>query len=168
MKELYTANYQKVKAYVLQNSGSSSQAKDIYQEAFITMWRNVRKERFTPQGDTALSGYLYRIAKNKWLDYLRSAHNKKIVPVSRLYAVQLPEDKEEEDAVLQEQENITEIMDAYGRLGNSCKKILEQFYFKRKSYRKISGELDMKEASVRNKKYRCMQKLREMVQNANN
>lgn len=53
------------------------QAKDIYQEAFLAVWQNIKKGAFQPRNESALQGYLFQIAKNKWTDELRSARYKK-------------------------------------------------------------------------------------------
>ena len=166
MKVLYSANYQKVRTYVLQNNGSASEAKDVYQEAFIAVWKNVKSDRFTPKSETSLSGYLYRIAKNKWLDYLRSAHHKKTVSENMLHAVPLNRNQDEQQTEEAEKESIRKVMEAFGGLGEQCKTMLQQFYFYGWSHRQIAAALNLEESSVRNQKYRCMQKLREMVQNA--
>ncbi len=54
-------------------------------------------------------------------------------------------------------------MDAFKLLGNPCKQLLTTFYFEKKSLREIADELQIEENTARNKKYRCMEKLREMV-----
>ena len=65
LKHFYTTNYKKIEVLILKNSGSIEHAKDIYQDAFITVWTHVKNDKFTPKNDTALQGYLYKIAKNK-------------------------------------------------------------------------------------------------------
>ena len=77
LKQLYQNNYRKVEAYILKNRGSMPQAKDIYQEAFLAVWQNIKKGAFQPRNESALQGYLFQIAKNKWTDELRSARYKK-------------------------------------------------------------------------------------------
>lgn len=168
MKELYTANFPKVKAFVIQNSGSSVEAKDVYQEAFIAVWQNVRGEKFIQSNHSTLSGYLYRIAKNKWLDTLRSVRHKKTISESRLHAVPENNDEnvEEEANVVAEKQK--EILHAIDRIGEKCKSLLQQFYYEKRNYNQIARELHMKEASVRNQKYRCMQKLRKLVLSSKN
>jgi RNA polymerase sigma factor (sigma-70 family) len=52
------------------------------------------------------------------------------------------------------------LLGALNRLGDECKTVLQLFYFERKSMDVISKELNITSASVRNKKYRCMEKLR--------
>lgn len=163
MKELYAANYPKVKTFILQNSGSADEAKDVYQEAFIAVWKNVRKGKFEPQTQTSLNGYLYQIAKNKWIDYLRSAHNRRTVSENQLYSVTSYSEEEIEP----DSENLELIIKAFYKLGEQCRNLLRLFYFRRRSYREIAGELEIKEASARNQKYRCMKKLQELVQNDN-
>lgn len=163
MKELYTANYPKVRAFVVQNSGSAQEAKDVYQEAFVAVWKNVRKGKFEPQSPTSLNGYLFRIAKNKWIDYLRSAYNRRTISENQLYAVHT----NAEDPGGPEPEKLEMIVKAFYQLGEPCRTLLRLFYFRRKSYREIATRLDMKEASARNQKYRCMKKLQKLVQNDN-
>jgi RNA polymerase sigma factor (sigma-70 family) len=49
---------------------------------------------------------------------------------------------------------------AFKQLGASCKELLSKFYFEKMSLNEIASLLDLDAASARNKKYRCMQKLR--------
>jgi len=56
-------------------------------------------------------------------------------------------------------------MHAFKGLGAPCKDLLMKFYFEKKSMKDIAEELQLDAASTRNKKYRCMQKLRELALN---
>ncbi len=160
LKELYTTNYPKVEALVLKNSGSVAHAKDVYQEAFIAVWTHIKQNKFTPQNDTALQGYLYRISKNKWTDVLRSKSFKSVKPLNNdtLNAVN------EDDTYNETQDKKLKLtMSAFENLGQPCKQLLKTFYFEKKSLKEISEELNIEENTARNKKYRCMQKLRAAV-----
>ena len=164
LKSLYQTNYFKIEALVLKNNGSKDHAKDIYQEAFIAVWHNVKDEKFIPQNETALQGYLYTISKNKWMDYLRSKQYKKTVAVSKLKHFE-PSDNGYEtknDDILKEN-RLEGIMEVFKTMGNPCKELLTTFYFEQKSLRDIADELQIEENTARNKKYRCMEKLRELV-----
>ena len=46
-----------------------------------------------------------------------------------------------------------------------CKSLLKLFYFEKKSMEEISELINITDASARNKKYRCMQKLKTIVAN---
>jgi RNA polymerase sigma factor (sigma-70 family) len=162
LKAFYTSNYPKIELLVLKNSGSKEHAKDIYQEAFISMWNNIRNESFTPQNDSALQGYLYQIAKNKWMDVLRSKRFKTTQSLTEERSLYLKqEDAIEEDDGYDKKLNTA--MNAFKDLGQPCKALLKTFYFEKKSLRDIAAALNIEESSVRNKKYRCMEKLRNIA-----
>ncbi|WP_197052693.1 RNA polymerase sigma factor, partial [Psychroserpens sp. Hel_I_66] len=121
----------------------------------ISMWNNIRNESFTPQNDSALQGYLYQIAKNKWMDVLRSKRFKKTQSLSEERTLFLRQDEDIEDDGYEKKLNVT--MTAFKDLGQPCKDLLKIFYFEKKSLRDIALDLGIEESSVRNKKYRCME-----------
>jgi len=162
LKHLYNKNFYKIEQFILKNQGSSAQAKDIYQEAFIAMWNNIRADKFHPNGESAIDGYLYSIARNKWTDYLRSGHFRKMVPSSQENNLEHGSWETEEGSEADEPKLKT-TMEAFGKLGPDCKSLLTRFYFDKKPLKQLAEELKLGTASVRNKKYRCMQKLRELA-----
>src|SRR5688572_2269103 len=81
IQQLYIESYPLAERHILANNGTREQAKDIFQEAFIAVWRNIKMERFTPRHDNALKSYLLQVVKNKWIDHLRSAQHRKTVPL---------------------------------------------------------------------------------------
>lgn len=159
LKLFYQNNYPKIERYVLMNSGTVDEARDIYQEAFIAVWRNIQLSKFEVQDNTSLDRYLYQVAKNKWLDFLRSAKRKTIVPLTGR------EDGLAECVDLSEveQQQITTIKVNFKRLGQQCKDILERFYYRKQSMRVIAEDMSWTEATAKNNKYRCLQKLRELL-----
>jgi len=166
LKSLYTNNYHKIEYLVLNNNGSLEQAKDIFQEAYIAVWKNIKNNSFIPKNESAISGYLYTIAKNKWMDYLRSSEYKKKVSLTTMNHIH-----EKEDSTIfsenskEHDQKLSIAMKAFKNLGNPCKELLTKFYFEKKSMNIIAEELSLDAASTRNKKYRCMQKLRELALN---
>ncbi|TXD83834.1 sigma-70 family RNA polymerase sigma factor [Subsaximicrobium wynnwilliamsii] len=162
LKEFYMANYPKIEQLILKNSGSKAHAKDIYQEAFIAVWNNLRTGRFAPENDSALQGYLYQISKNKWLDVLRSKRFKSTQSLTEERSLFLSQDEETHEDP-EETKRLNLAMEAFKNLGEPCKSLLKTFYFEQKSLRDIASEMAIEESSVRNKKYRCMEKLRSIV-----
>ncbi|RFN58856.1 RNA polymerase sigma factor [Marixanthomonas ophiurae] len=161
LHKLYTENFYKTEQYVLKNNGTMPQAKDIYQEAFIAVWRNIKDGKFVPKNETAVQGYLYQIAKYKWLDYLRSSRFKKttsLEPLENNLEIDISETINTETEIKHKQ-----TMNAFEKLGAECKKLLTDFYYNKKSMRKIASEFNIEEASARNKKYRCINKLRALT-----
>ena len=158
LKSLYAGNYFKVEKYVLNNNGTIEDAKDIYQEAFIATWRNIQLDKFYPENENALEGYLFRIAKNKWLDHLRSGHYKKVTRINDSADI-FPEDLLPEEDI----EYIAEVKNKFKNLGENCREVLTRFYYKKESMRTIAENFDWTEATAKNNKYRCLQRLRALL-----
>lgn len=164
LKHLYINNYPKIEILILRNNGSIEQAKDIYQDAFLAVWQNIKQNRFIPNTESSVNGYLYTIAKNKWMDVLRSQGYKKTIVVSQLGHFEIKEEENNDinDDILKDK-RLEDVMLAFKNLGEACKSVLRKFYFEKKSMDTIAKELELDSASARNKKYRCMQKLREIA-----
>lgn len=160
LKKLYTENYSKVETHILKNSGSKDQAKDIFQESMVALWRAIKEDRFTAKSPSAVQGYLYTIAKNKWTDYLRSSVHKKTVSSEVVMTNQVANEDEEH---IEYELKLRQAKQAFKQLGSSCKELLSKFYFGKMSLNEIATLFDLDVASARNKKYRCMQKLRKLV-----
>ena len=166
LKSLYLENYSKIEFLILKNNGTKDHAKDIYQEAFLTLWKNTKEGKFIPQDQTSVNGYLYTVAKNKWMDYLRSNKYKKTKLVEDERQLEIHQDSfflTLIDDKIENERLLDKAMDAFKNLGLPCKNLLMKFYFEKKSMREIAEELELDEASTRNKKYRCMEKLRELA-----
>ena len=78
--ELVCRYDQPVLRLALRLSGSESAAQDLYQEAFLRAFRNLRQFRFRCSFYT----WLYRIVTNVYLDHLRRRKNRPELPGSAL------------------------------------------------------------------------------------
>ena len=65
---IYKCNKERVCSYILGNSGSREEAIDIFQEAVIAFYENVRDGKF--KGESAISTYVFSIGKFKWLNQM--------------------------------------------------------------------------------------------------
>ncbi len=158
LQKLYVETFPKVEVYILRNNGTKDQAKDFFQEAIIALWRAAKEGRFTAKNLDAAKGYLYTIAKNKWVDYLRSSRYKKEISSEIVMTNHTNADEEIED--IDYELKLQKAQQAFKQLGASCKELLTKFYFEKMSLNEIANLLDLDAASARNKKYRCMQRLR--------
>lgn len=158
LKTIYARNYRVAEQYVIQNSGTTEDARDVYQEAFMAVWRNIHLNKFTPADENEFGAYLFRVTKNKWIDQLRSSKNKRIVELANDEPGEwIDEDVTETDMY------IDAVKKQFGKLGERCRNLLELFYFKKQSLAKIAEQFSWTEASAKNNKYRCLKQLREMV-----
>ncbi|MFK7812181.1 MAG: RNA polymerase sigma factor [Maribacter sp.] len=159
MEALYTTVFPKVCLFILKNNGNETKAKDIFQEAFIACWKNIKADKFSEEGN--VEAYLYTIAKNKWTDFLRSTNYKKVVAhENKLELIKVVDDEKIDESVEKAQRNA--MQKALNQLGSNCKTLLNLFYFERKSMDDISQTMNLTSASARNQKYRCMEKLRKL------
>ena len=95
---------------------------------------------------------------------MRSEKNKKMVPTSKINGSAILHSAHETDEEYAEMdEKINKVMMAFNKIGKECKVLLTRVYFEKKSMKDIGAELNLDAASARNKKYRCMQKLRELA-----
>ena len=163
LRKLYKTNYHKIETLILKNNGTREQAKDIFQDAFIAVWKNIKNNRFIPDTRGSVNGYLYTIAKNKWMDYLRSPAYKKRVSYNDRENVHMAYIPENDGEAAEREKKLTLTMKAFEKLGEGCKSLLTGFYFGKKTMEQIAKELKMDPGSVRNKKYRCMQALRKLA-----
>ncbi|MGB3868662.1 MAG: sigma-70 family RNA polymerase sigma factor [Flavobacteriales bacterium] len=152
---LYASHYPAVRQYVVRNSGTASDAQDVFQEAVTVLWLQVKEGRFAAQADPDPGGFLFRVAKNKWLDVLRSAaHRNMKVLHDGNHQLTFPEVDHTDE------ERIMRLRGVYDKLDHKCRQVLDQFYFERKDLASIAANMGVEEESIRTIKYRCMMKLR--------
>lgn len=158
LKALYTACYHKVEKFVLDNSGSQADAEDLFHEAFIATWRNIQLDRIAISTEDKLQGYIFRVAQFKWLDQLRQKKRQQVsMPdITDSQQPDLPVSVEEEDY-------LEKVKQSYALLGHPCKEVLNRFYFLKESMADIAAAFSWTEATAKNNKYRCLQRLRSHV-----
>jgi len=161
---LYTLHYKKVETFIIKNSGSTEHAKDIYQEAFVAMWRNIQIDLFQPKDSSSIGNYLFTIARNKWMDHLRSANVKKAV-IHEISEENLMTIEQTDDNTIRRLELVKE---KFRQLGDSCRELLKRFYYEREPLKHIAAAFNWTEATAKNNKYRCIEKLRALVKKQDN
>ncbi len=157
LEKIYRESFPVVRSYILANSGSESDAKDVFQDSITNAWMNERQGRFEASSENSMGAYVFTIAKHKWLDKLRSKTHR-----STLRLV-----KDEVEDKLLDTESMADIdVDylnrLYAKLDDKCQVLLKKFYFEKMSMREIAADLSVGEESVRTMKYRCVMKLRKM------
>lgn len=166
MEHIYAQNYASVERYIITNSGKEADAKDIYQEAIVAAWLNAKEGKFQAQDGKTIGGYIFQIAKFKWLDKLKSKSHRDTV---RLAHENQSDQIDEADYHDEHEQRIQYLQTLYQKLDEKCKAILNRFYYEKKSLEEIGAELDYDAGTVKTLKYRCMNKLKSVHQkNLNN
>ncbi len=162
---VYLENYPAVRSFVLKNSGTEDDAKDIYQEAFIAYWRNVRLGKFEVKFEGAAKTYLLEIAKNKWIDRLRKIKKAQVV-----YDTSFLNNIGEAEPIDDETNNyLNMVVQQFNIMKQPCKEVLYRFYYLKERLKTIAVHFNWTEGTAKNNKYRCLEKLRtEVMKNSNN
>lgn len=154
-RELYAAHWPAVRQFVLGNSGTLPDAQDMFQEAFLVLWMQVKEGRFTAGDGEGPGGFLFQVAKHKWLDVVRSAARKHMQVVHNERLQVAPE-----TAADGTEARLERLRAVYATLDEKCRKVLDRFYHGREDLATIATAMGVEEESIRTIKYRCMMKLR--------
>jgi len=156
---IYQQNRGRIFGFVLSNSGTTEQAADIFQESVIAFYENVKEDIF--KGESAISTYLYSIARFKWLnqikkDKVRDEHHNALEQGDQEIKGQL--------ATIIRGENRKQVLEVIALLGEDCKKILVESIYHNTSMKDIAAAGNFSsDQIVRNKKYKCLKKLKELI-----
>lgn len=135
---------------------------DIYQDAVIILYQNVAEGKVT-ELSSSLETYLFGIAKHLCLRELRR-RKRAIGQEDEIPEVAVaPEflQKEEQD------HRQTLLQEGLRLLGSNCRQMIEFFYYYNFSHEVIADRLSYKSANaVKTQKHRCMQQLKNLLQNA--
>lgn len=156
LRALYKKFYNIVLKYVVNNSGNSEAAEDIYQEAIIVLYENVQKPAF--QLNCQLQTFIYSIAKRLWLKQLRnSSHLAKLQGDDEEF---VDVDDEISDH-LKKEADIEKMNRGLESLGEPCRTLLKDFYVYRLSMDEISEKFGYTNAdNAKTQKYKCLQRLK--------
>ena len=158
MENVYQKYYPTVRALVLDNNGHENDAEDIFQDAMIVLYAKVNTEGF--ELTCSLKTYLYSVARNLWLNKLKARGKYSVVDYDKEYIELVPEELKTLDA----NPRYKRIMDQFANIGESCKEILFNFYFHRMSMHAIAKDMGFANEQVaKNKKSRCLKKLKHLV-----
>lgn len=158
---LYKEYYSLLENYIINNNGSKDDAADVIQETIIAFVEIVEANKF--RGESSIKSFLFSITRNLWLTELRkrsSADNRnKIFEKSK--------DTVEQETVqhLIRREHFSTIRQLFEKLGDKCKQLLMLVYYEDMSMNDIVKIMPdyQNEQVLRNKKYKCMKQLEQMI-----
>jgi len=158
IETIYKDNFSMVQALILNNSGSYDDARDIFQEAMVTLYEKAKSESFvlTCQVKT----YIYSVCRRLWLKKLQQA-GKFVTQAESLEETVLVED----DLEVHEKRNAEfAIMErALSSLGEPCKSLIEAYYIHKKGMTEIADEFGYTNAdNAKNQKYKCLMRLKKL------
>jgi len=161
LDRLYDAHYGMLEFFILQNSGTETDAQDTIQETMLVFVNMVHANKF--REEASIKSMLYSINRNVWLSELRRRKNRS--QRDMLFESEKEIEIADYSQELIKMEGYKMIMGLFEKLGKRCKAILTLFYFDNLSMEEIvKKEQFSSEQVLRNKKYKCMKALTSKVE----
>lgn len=158
IERIYRDNYAMIQAFILNNSGSHDDARDIFQEAMIVLFEKTRTETF--ELSSQLKTYIYSVCRRLWL--------KKLNQMNR-YSGRLDNMEEtipvDEDMELHEKRDtdFTLMENAMSKIGEPCKSLLDAYYIQKKHMQEIAADFGYTNAdNAKTQKYKCLMRLKKL------
>ena len=146
----------KIKAYYLQNGLISENAEELTQEVMSIIWS--KSDKFNPS-KSALTTWVYTIARNKKIDFLRK--NSKIKYNDDDIREFLYE-KNETDKI-EENEMEDQVNKINSQLDVNQQKIIKMNFFENKSHKKIAEELEIPLGTVKSRIRHILTKMQKFL-----
>jgi len=157
VETIYKENYNMVQALVINNNGSSEDAKDIFQETIIVLYEKVQSGTF--ELNCQIKTFVYSVSRRLWLKRLLQ-QNRVSLSDGNEEIVSVDEDVEEHDRRNMEFAMMEKAMSG---LGEPCKSLLEAFYMQKRTMQEIAGSFGYTNAeNAKNQKYKCLMRLKKL------
>ncbi len=160
IKAIYRNHFDSLGWYVMNNSGSRQDAEDVFQEVVVAFIELVQKDKF--RGESTVKTFLFSLNRFTWLNEIKRRGR----ALAREEKYKREQDKVELDTghLIADREGKAEVVRLVGELGETCRKILLLFYYENLSMKEILETMHYEnEQVVRNKKYKCLKQLEQMV-----
>jgi RNA polymerase sigma factor (sigma-70 family) len=155
---IYKQHYNMVQAMIINNNGTTEEARDIFQETMIVLFEKARSGSF--ELNSLLKTFIYSVSRRLWLKRLqqmqrfggRVEHMAETVPV---------EEELEGHATRNSQFQAMEA--SMMNLGEPCKSLLEAYYLEKRSMTDIADSFGYTNAdNAKNQKYKCLIRLKKL------
>jgi RNA polymerase sigma factor (sigma-70 family) len=154
--QLYKDHAEITRSFIMGKGGTEQDADDIFQETVVSFIDSVQKSKF--RQESGIRTFLISISKNLWYNEIR--RRQRAGNRERLFETERDQEDSGVNEIIQDRELKKQLNLLLQELGDSCRKILELFYYENLSMKEIVSHLHYEnEQVVRNKKYKCLQQL---------
>jgi RNA polymerase sigma factor (sigma-70 family) len=157
---LYREYSQMVSSFLINYGANEQDADDVFQETVIAFVDIVQKDKF--RMEASIKTFLVSVARNIWRNEMKKRQRTDFREL-RFESGRA----QSEDGIndwINESEKKKQLRDLVFKLGEPCQKLLMLFYYENLSMKEILNYLPYEnEQVVRNKKYKCLQQLTEIM-----
>lgn len=157
-KLIYKKMYPVIANYIRLNGGSDEEARDVFQDALVVLYRKLQEEGF--ELTCKIQTFLYSVSRNLWLNEIRS--KAWFSPESEIRDEK--EDITETDAEEQDiRTRIVNLNTSIDKLGEPCASLLKMFYVQNLSMTEIASRMNYTNSdNAKNQKYKCLMRLKKI------
>ena len=168
--QLMQDNETRIYNLTLRMTGNPEDAMDLAQEAFLNAWRGLKFFK----GDSAFSTWVYRLASNACIDFLRRKKRRQDIDLS------MPTDEEDDsqpdipderflpERELERQELRQAVADGLKQLSDEHRQVLVMREINGLSYQEIADVLDLEAGTVKSRIARARNSLRKILLKSGN
>lgn len=164
IKYLYRELYPKASRLLQKLGAKEEEAEDVFQESMVALWKNIQQGSYTLNDKVKMSSYFLEICKRRWWEKTRSQKKQFNISIDEMVVSDTMPNILDQWLKREEQEKFQQL---YEKLGDRCQDILRRFYYEKENMKQIAQVFSLTEASARNEKYRCMQRLKTIFQAQN-
>ena len=159
LEYLYETHYRSVQQMIISRGGQKSDAPDIFQDAIIAFYENVKAKKF--QLSSSIKAYLFIIAQNIWITKQKKAG--KIISTGSTEELEAFSNKTVH--LVSPPKELSPIVDQIMQeLKPDCRLILQLSIYNKMSMKAIAKKMGFKNEQVaRNKKNKCLNYLRKIL-----
>lgn len=149
----------RVKSYLIKMGMGSAAAEDTAQDVMVSMWE--KAHLFDPK-KAKLSTWLYRIARNKFIDLTRKHRFPTVDAEDHLTELEAPESTDEAAIINQESHAVSQAM---SKLSPEQRRVIETSFFKDLSHSEVSEQLSIPLGTVKSRLRLAFKTLRKELDN---
>ena len=158
IETIYRENYNMIQSLVINNNGSTDDAKDVFQEAMIVLYEKARSGTF--ELNCQIKTYVYSVCRRLWLKRLQQLDRYFSTGESLELTVAVEDEIEDHEKRNTEFEMMEK---AIGSLGEPCKSLLEAYYIQKQNMQVIAASFGYTNAdNAKNQKYKCLMRLKKI------
>lgn len=157
-QRIYRDHFNTIQALVINNNGSSDDAKDIFQEAMIVLYEKAKTEGF--ELSCQIKTFLYSVSRRLWLKRLQQQNRFASPGDSMEETIPVEEDLQNHE---QRNEEFEMMEKAITHLGEPCRSLIEAYYLQKKTMQDIAASFGYTNAdNAKNQKYKCLMRLKKI------
>lgn len=154
-ESLYNSYFDRVRRFICHNSGNTTDAEDVFQDAMMVLVQKIRMDHF--RLTASMGTYILAISKNIWLNRLRD--NKRKEEKGNTY---FKTAFSEIDEMIEQERNYKSQLQKYiFKVSKHCQGVIDDVFFKGKTTEQIQKEYGYSSRqNAANQQYKCVEQLR--------